>query len=146
MNVRRPFLRIAVALLMVSFAAVACNSSSSDGKENDEASETKDDVGTLNVAGVHTGSRKNSDGLATIRFNFNQAGSMLTGSYSDSGFGSGTISGNIEGNDLQFSTVLASGNVIIEWIGQAESNGSTISGTWSMAVGGTGHGTWSTAR
>ncbi len=132
-----------LCLSLASTGLPACNSSSGD---DDNPSSGNTSTTAANVDGVFSGKRENTNGQANIAFNFNQSGSMLTGSYTDSSLGNGVVSGHLDGDDLEFSTVMSSGNVVVEWVGQATSDGAHVSGTWTVVVGGDASGTWSAAR
>lgn len=145
MKLRWPLWCVCISLLSAPFALLACSSSSSEDDE-ETTSETESTNTTVTVDGVFSGTRSNTNGSANVGFSFNQSGSMLTGSYNDGSLGNGVISGNIDGDDLEFSTVMTSGSIVIEWVGQAAEDGSSMSGTWAVAVGGDANGTWSAAR
>lgn len=132
---------VALASVTGILSLCACNSDRDTGDSGEDGAD-----GAINVDGVYSGTRSNSGGSATITFNFNQSAGMLTGSFNDSSLGNGVVSGSITGDDLEFSTVLTSGNIVIEWIGQVEADGAAISGTWSVTVGGSADGEWSVAR
>lgn len=135
---------IAVSLAAVMFVVPACSSSDSDDNNNDKGNATSNT--TVNIKGVYTGKRENTNGSANVTLNFKQSGNMLSGSYHDGSLGNGVISGNIDGDDLEFTTVMNAGGTIVEWVGEATSDGAKMSGTWSMLTGGTASGNWSAAR
>ena len=134
---------VCLCLLLASTGLLACDSSS-----DDDDNSNSDNTGTtaVNVDGAFSGKRENANGQANIAFNFNQSGAMLTGSYTDSSLGNGVVSGHLDGDDIEFSTVMSSGNVVVEWVGQAASDGAHMNGTWTVVVGGAASGTWTATR
>lgn len=147
MKLRWPAWLIAAALTAVMVAVSACNSSDSDeDTSGDSESGSAVTTNAINIKGAYTGARENTNGSANISFNFKQSGNILSGSIHDGSLGSGVISGNIDGNDLEFTTVMNSGDVIVEWVGETNPDGAKMSGTWSIITGGTTSGDWSAAR
>ncbi|MCZ7592016.1 MAG: hypothetical protein M5U15_07595 [Kiritimatiellae bacterium] len=141
MKLRWPVWLIAICLTGIMTAVPACSSSDSDD-DSDKSSSTE----PVNIKGTHTGTRSNTNGSANISLNFKQSGSMLSGSIHDGSLGNGVISGNVDGDDVEFTTAMNSGGVIVEWVGEAAEDGAKMSGTWSMLTGGTASGDWSVAR
>ncbi|MCO5062515.1 MAG: hypothetical protein M9963_11085 [Kiritimatiellae bacterium] len=136
---------VCLCLALSSISLSACNSSSNDD-DNDSDNNSSAASTNVHVDGVFSGKRENANGQASVAFNFNQSGSMLTGSYTDSSLGNGVVSGHIEGDDVEFSTVMSSGGIVVEWVGQATADGAHLSGTWNIVVGGSANGSWTAAR
>ena len=126
--------------------AVGCGGG---GDSNDNPPDTNappDEVSNVDVDHTYTGTRSNDDGSANVTLNFNQSGDVLTGSFTDSSLGNGVISGTVEGDHLEFTTVMSAGGVIIEWKGNANASGTNMNGTWKIVAGGTANGDWSASR
>ena len=128
--------------LVASLGLVAC-SSSDDDDDNDSGSVP---VASVNVDGVYTGNRSNTNGSANVTFNFTQNGVVLGGSYTDSSIGNGVISGSVDGDNIEFTTVMTQGGLVVDWFGETAGDGATVSGTWTVTVGGSAEGTWTAAR
>lgn len=139
---RRSMRWMVCAALVASLGLVAC--SSSDDDDNDDNGGVP--VASVNVDGVYTGTRSNTNGAANVTFNFSQNGAVLGGSYTDSSIGNGVISGSVDGDNIEFTTVMTQGGLVVDWFGETAGDGATISGTWTVTVGGSAEGTWSAAR
>lgn len=142
----RWWLGLAVAGLTSAGLFVGCDSNDNDDDNDAGDPPPAADGGTVSVDGTFSGTRANADGSANITFNFNQNGNVLTGSFQDSSLGSGVVSGDVQDDDVEFTTVQSAGGIILEWEGQAESNGAKLAGTWTVIAGGTNSGTWSAQR
>jgi hypothetical protein len=100
----------------------------------------------VNVSGGYVGRRTNTNGSAQINFDFDQSGSVLRGVYADSSAGSGPVNGTVVGKNLEFVTLLNSGDLIIEWNGTANDDATVLQGTWKIIVGGGENGDWIATR
>lgn len=139
----RWFLGMAAVGMVAALLAGGCDSSSDHDDDDDGSGGSTNNV---NVDGAFSGTRSNTNGSANVSFNFNQSDDVLSGSYTDSSLGNGVITGTITGDDLEFTTVMASGDVIVEWHGEANAEGSAMSGTWTLTEGGSASGEWSAMR
>lgn len=140
----RCWLGVAVTGVGLAVGGLGCDSSDDDDDDVAPAGDTN--AVSVSVDGVFSGSRSNTNGAANIQFSFNQSGAVLTGSFQDSSLGSGVISGDIQGDDLEFTTVMSGGVIILEWEGQAAADGSAIEGTWTTVAGGANSGSFTVQR
>ena len=141
----RWWLGLMAAGLTSTCLIVGCDSNDDDDDNTDDPAPAGN-TDTAPVDGAFSGTRADADSTAAIAFNFNQNGEVLTGSLQDAELGNGVVSGDVHGDDLEFTTVQSSGAIIVEWEGQAESNGAKITGAWTIIAGGTNSGSWSVQR
>lgn len=132
--------------LVITIGAMGCSSSDGDDDSSNAENSSGPVAGTINVSGGYVGERSNTNGSARINFDFDQDGTALTGSFTDSSIGSGVVNGTIVSNRLEFTTVLGAGDLIVEWEGTANSDATVLQGTWTVIVGGDATGEWTVVR
>jgi hypothetical protein len=99
---------------------------------------------TPSMSGVWHGSFNTG---AEFSLSLSQSDNVLSGTYSrNDGSGSGSATGQINGNTLDLTTVRNPGNVISQWHGNVNDERTSSSGSWTIVSGDSGSGTFTMTK
>jgi hypothetical protein len=91
----------------------------------------------VDIAGVWNGTRSSGGGSAQLQFFFVQNNGVLSGQYQDTSGFEGNLTGEIDGDDIQFVVALTAGAPGASWIftGAANAAGTQLQGKMNTGGG-----------
>lgn len=94
-------------------------------------------VADVDIAGVWNGTRSSAGGSAQLQFFFVQNNGVLSGQYQDTSGFKGNLTGEIDGDDIQFVVALTAGAPGATWTftGAANATGTQLSGKMNTGAG-----------
>lgn len=126
-------------------APAAGNNGQTDEEQNGEAEEQNGEEAEeqeaqpthVNVQGTWNGTRSSDAGSTTMQIVFTQNNDALQGGYQDTSGYAGNFTGNINGDDIEFTLVLTQGAPGEIWTfnGAANATGTQLEGTMHTPVG-----------
>lgn len=142
-------LRFALILFLAVPAICLMGCGSDDDDDSSTSTTTNGAAAADSSAPTLTGSWDGEFGTsAEFALSIVQNGDALTGGYTSSAGSPGTLTGNIDGDDVEFTTTVVdtNGNVTAQWNGSANGARDSMSGTFTITAGGGGNGTWSASK
>jgi hypothetical protein len=91
----------------------------------------------VDIAGVWNGTRSSAGGSAPLQFFFVQNNGVLSGQYQDTSGFKGNLTGEIDGDDIQFVVALTAGTPGATWTftGAANATGTQLTGKMNTGAG-----------
>ena len=127
MKARWSLVSVLCAMAMGLFVPALAGCGGGGGDDNDPAPATNGAPAEASMSGVWHGS---FNGGVEFSMELDQSADVITGTYVRSG-GSGTATGQLNGDDLELTTVRQPGAVVSQWKGTVNDARDAASGSWT---------------